>query len=385
MEADDMTISPDLWRAIYQLADAWSETPIVRKVAEALPRNRPLEDRSDGATGVPAFLHHMDLTVGGLMHPLMYGSRIPVLMHDPMIAGAGMPTVGEPELTEWLQNAGRIENAHRRTLGWLRSSLAGYPILRAPQLAPGSPLTTLEITRHFIWPKEEFAAGLNRLIAPPEVAELLGADGPRRSALDRASQDVAAELAKSSAWTRFADAARALDDEAKAELRQARHDLSARLTEEHVDEHEEKRVLPRSEYREHTTADVIEALDGPARSYADAFADVHALLTMTACDIFGELALYGEPWPVPVLNVEAPEPGQPVVEFETAGAAGFFLDADQVVWLDSQTITDAVRIERKTFTMNIAQGSRDLFTGRVLQGTAQGWPASSVPIPTPPT
>ena len=75
--------------------------------------------------------------------------------------------------------ANRIEAAHRMTLAWLRSRLAGYPILRAPQLAPGTPLTTFEMTIHYTWTKEELSGGLNQMPAPPGVPDLLGADARR--------------------------------------------------------------------------------------------------------------------------------------------------------------------------------------------------------------
>lgn len=382
MDPKQAETPPALWKAVWQLADAWSETPVVQEVAATLPRNRPVKDRSVGATGIPALLHHLEVSVGGLMHPLMYGSRIPVLLQDPMIAGPGMPHVDESDLTEWLQNASMLENAHRLTLGWLRSSLPRYPILRAPQLAPGTPLTTYEMTTHFIWPKHEFAEGFGRHSTPPHVPDLLGADAPTRAALEEAARELANQLREAPAWIEFNNTSHALDDETKSELREARRDLTGRLAEERLDEHEQRLALPRSEYRAHTTADVIETLTGTARSHAVAFNNVHMLLTLTACDIFSDLALYGEPWPIPVLNVEAPEPGQPIVEFESAGAAGFFLDTGQVLWLGSNAVPDAVRLERKSFKMDLAQGTRDHFSARVLQGTAEAWPASSATLPT---
>lgn len=385
METKQVETSPALWRTVWQLADAWSETPVVQQVAATLPRNRPAKDRSVGATGLPAFLHDLEVRVGGLMHPLMYGSRIPVLVQDPMIAGTGMQQVDESELNDWLENARRLENAHRSTLAWLRSSLAGYPLLRAPQLAPGSPLTTYEMTSHFVWSKQEFGAELNRHSTPPNVPDLLGADAPTRAALEEAARQLATELSESPAWTGFSESSQALDDEAKAELRKARRELTERLSEERLDDHEQTLALPRSEYRAHMTANVIEGLTGPAKSYADAFNNVHTLLTLTACDIFGQLTLYGEPWAIPVLNVEAPEPGQPIVEFESAGPAGFFPDTGQVLWLRSNAVWDAVRIEGMVFKMDIAQGSREQFSARVLQGTAEGWPAPSATLPTPST
>lgn len=383
MDTEHLDTSSGLWKAVWALADAWSETPVVREFAAALPRNRPLSDRSDSATGVPALLHHLDVSIGAMMHPLRYGSRIPVLLRDPMIAGSGIPEVDASDLASFLQNARRIEDAHGVSLAWFRSSLAGYPMLRAPQLAPGTPLTTNEMTTRFVWHKQELAAGLNLLSSPPNVADLLGADATTRAALDAAARELSAQFSQSPEWIEFGQSSRALDEQAKTELLEARRELKLRLAEERLDEHEEKLALPRLEYRTHTTADAIDALTGPARSYADAFNRANVLLTLAACDIFSELAMYGEPWPIPAINVEVAAAGQPIVEFECTGAAGLFLDVGQVLWLDRSAVSDAVRVERKTFNFDLAQGSRDRFGARVLRGTAEGWPASTMPSPKP--
>ena len=34
------SISPDLWRAVWRLADAWAETQVVKELAATLPRNQ---------------------------------------------------------------------------------------------------------------------------------------------------------------------------------------------------------------------------------------------------------------------------------------------------------------------------------------------------------
>ena len=117
-----------------------------------------------------------------------------------------------------------------------------------------------------------------------------------------------ASLEGSPAWLRFHDSLNGLDDAGKLALRGARRELTERLSDAAVDEHEERLALPRAEFREHTTAEVIDSLAGSAREYADAFTGVQDLLTLVACDIFGELALFGEPWPVSVRNLEAPQP-----------------------------------------------------------------------------
>lgn len=376
----ELLTSPDLWRAVWRLADAWSETPLVKDFAATLPRNQGLENRGDRAIGIPSLLQHLDVSAGMMMaKPLMFGSRVPALLDQPLMS-QGTPAVDEGELAAWMSMANRVEAAHRMTLAWLRSRLAGYPILRAPQLAPGTPLTTFEVTNHYTWTKEELAAGLNRKPAPPGVPDLLGADANASLELDEAARGLVKILQGSPAWIRFRNALEALDVDGKVALRGARRELTEQLSEEAVDDHEDRLALPRAEYRGHTTAEVIDSLTSSAREYAEAFNDVHELLTLVACDIFGDLALFGEPWPVPVLNLESPEPGQPIVAFEGQGAAGFFLTTGQVLWLSNESVTDAVRIETKSMKFDV-EGVRYHFEARVLIGTGDGWPASTVQVP----
>ena len=313
------------------------------------------------------------------MKPLMFGSRLPVLLDHPLVS-QGAPTVDQGEVAAWLTMANRIEAAHRLTLTWLRSGLAGYPILRAPQLAPGTPLTTFEMTNHYIWTKQERSAGLNLMAAPPSVTDLLCAEAKASSDLDQAARDLATAFEGTPAWIRFRNALEALDDDGKANLREARRELIGRLSQEAVNDHEEHLALPRAQYRDHVTTEVIGSLTGSANEYADAFSYVHDLLTLVACDIFGELALFGEPWPVPVMNLEVPGPGQPIVAFESQGAAGVLITTGQVLWLSNESMTDAVRIETNSMQFDV-EGVRDRFVARVLIGTGEGWPASTLHLP----
>jgi len=372
--------SPDLWAAIWRLAEAWSQSPLVQEIAATLPRNQPFEKRGDKAVGIPALVQHLDLHAGMMMKPLMYASRIPALLSQPLLAGLGMPAVDQDELRDWLQKAAKLEGAHRVTLGWLRASLAGYPILRAPQLAPSTPLTTEEMTTRYIWSKDEFASGLNRRPAPPTVPDLLGADPKGAVELDEAARDVGRALAKSRAWVDFRGALHSLDDDAKEALRAARRELTERLSAEALDDHEPKLALPRAEYRSHTMTEVIESLTGPARVYADAFGEVDRLLDLTMGDIFGELVLFGEPWRVPVFNVETPKPGEPIVGFETQ-PIGAFLATGQILWLQNEAVPDAVRVELHSMKMDQVEGMHDHFEARVLLNTGEGWPAATIQIP----
>lgn len=369
-------ISPDLWAAIWELANCWSQTPVVQEIAATLPRNQPLEKQGNRAVGIPALVQHLNVHASMMMKPLMYASRIPALLSQPLLAGFGMPAVDQDELREWLQTAARLEGAHQLTLGWLRASLAGYPILRAPQLAPNTPLTTEEMTTRYIWSKGEFASGLNRQPAPPSVSDLLGADPPGTMTLDQAAREVSRALKESRAWVDFHGAHHSLDDDAKAALRAARAELKERLSAEALDDHEPNLAIPRAEYRSHTMTDVAESLTGPARVYADAFGEVDRLLDLIMGDIFGELVLFGEPWRVPVFNVETPTPGEPIVAFETE-PVGAFLTPGQILWLTTEAVADAVRIELHSMKMDHVEGMHDYFEARVLMNTGEGWPAST--------
>ncbi|MHA7190522.1 hypothetical protein ACX80N_09565 [Arthrobacter sp. MDT2-16] len=371
--------SPELWSAIWKLAEAWSQTPVVQEIAATLPRNRPLNERGEKAVGIPALVQHLEVRAGMMMKPLMYASRIPALLNQNFVAGFGMPAVDQDELGKWLQMTARLEGAHQITLGWLRSSLAGYPLLRAPQLAPNTPLTTREMTPRYVWLKEEFASGLNQRVAPPSVPDLLGADATGASQLDQAARDVSQALTKSQAWVDFNSALCALDDDTKEALRAARRELKVRLSAEALDDHEPNLALPRAEYRSHTIKEVVESLSGPARVYADAFGEVDRLLGLTIGDIFGELVLFGEPWRVPVFNVETPTPGEPIVGFEMR-PIGPFLTAGQIIWITTEAVADAVRIESHTMKMDQVEGMQDHFEARVLLKTGEAWPAPTIHI-----
>lgn len=376
MTSEQIETSPELWAAVWQLADVWSATPVVEEFASALPRRHLLKPVAKETNGVPELLKELTVSAGGLMHtPLMFGTRIPAILREPLFARSDRIEIDDVALNNWLQCAIKVEHAFRQTLGWLRSSLYGYPILRAPQLAPGTPLTTFELTNEFIWTKEERRSGLNQHLAPPSVPELLGADGPTRIALADAARQVAVRLQQSSTWNQFNISAKALTGDAKVVLRGAQRQLAKKLSSEKLNEYEETLAIPRSEFRAHEMTEVVEKLSGPARTYADTFGKVHALLRLTMCEVFGELAVFGEPWPIPATNLNTSEPGQPVVEFQSTPAAGVLVSPGQVVWLKNDSVPDAVRINGISLKFDLAQdGNDDEFIATVLLGTSEAWP-----------
>jgi hypothetical protein len=159
-----------LWRAIRAQAEVWSQTPVVRHVADHLPRNAPREQRRAGSSTIPALLQGLSAAFSGMLHPLMLGTRVQFVMAQPFQPFER--NVDESELKEWLRAAIALESAHRVTLAWFRSRLPGYPVVRAPQLARNSQFTTREYTPRFIWTVDERGIGLQFQSAPPELAGL---------------------------------------------------------------------------------------------------------------------------------------------------------------------------------------------------------------------
>ncbi|WBL19128.1 hypothetical protein [Citricoccus sp. NR2] len=291
-----------------------------------------------------------------------------------------MPEIDQDERREWLQAAAKLEGAHRVTLGWMPASLAGYPMLRAPQLARNTPLMTEEMTTRYIRSKEEFASGLNQLSAPPSAPNLLGADSMGALQLDEAARQIRRALTSSRAWVAFHSAHQSLNDDAKEALRSARRELKQRLSAAALDDHESNLAIPRAEHRSHTMTEAVRSLTGPDRIYADAFGEVDRLLDLTMGNVFGELVLFGEPWRAPVFNVETQTPGEPLVGFQTE-PIGAFLSTGQVLWLSTEAVTDAVWVELHSIKIDQAEGTHYYFEARVLLNTGEGWPSSTTQVP----
>jgi hypothetical protein len=280
--------------------------------------------------------------------------------------------VDEGDLREWLRAAAELEGVHRVALAWFRSRLPGYPVFRAPQLARNSPFTTHEYTPNFIWTPEERRVGLQFASAPPQLAKRLGEPPQSPDPLGCAAQEVHRELTLTRPWIAFAEAHRALDGDAKRELAEVKRDLAEQLAPDGVDRYESEKLLDRAQYRAHQVTEAVARLTGPARDYADAFGAVEDLLQFAICDIFGELALYGDPTGIDVFNLEFHASDEPIVEFEVNETTPF-LNLRQVLWLNDPAVKDAVRIEEVTLHTSETDGGSH-YQARILEGTAAAWP-----------
>lgn len=354
-----------LWEAVAEHASAWADLPVVRRFAAQLPRNASQRSR-----GLPGLLQHVTAS-GGMVasRPLRLGTNVPQMLS---VVDGGVPPVRPAVLNQWLEDATRVEAVHRVTVAWLRSRLRGYPQLPAPQLAPGTPLTTDEFTYRLPWTREELAAGFQFQNPPSEPLEALGATEQHAARAGEAARRLGLALAGTAHWQRLRAADAALSPGDRTELAAARKAVADASKPAVVDAHEPDLAVPRDAYRQQVVADAIGALTGPAREYADAFDAADRLVELAGSDVFGQLAVYGAVVLADVTELAAHGAGPGTVEFTVADTV--HLDPGAVCWLDDPLFPDAVHLTGLGYSFDQAAGMRVMATGRGLVGTAAVWP-----------
>ena len=286
---------------------------------------------------------------------------------------SGRAAPPERELKQWLDAARRLEISHRSTIAWFRSRLPDYPLIRAPHLVPGTPLTTLEWTNRLIWTPDERRQGLQFQESPPDVGSDLDVHGLQAKDLSESARTVAFALELTDDWQAFREAVQMLSQTGQTDLREARSHLTHLLSPVAVDAHEPNLAVPRGEYRAQVTFDVVESLKGSARSYADAFGEVNDLIDTSASDVFGQLAMYGEPVSLPATKLDL-RGGKPTrVNFEVGAAYIIVVDCGNVAWLDDPLVSDAVRVESTSLSMDPAGGGALKVGARILDNTGDAW------------
>lgn len=353
-----------LWEAVAEQADAWKDLPVVRRLAAPLPRNA--DQRS---TGLPGLLQHVTASGGEVAaRPLRLGTGVPMML--PLLA-SGAPHVPTGVLHAFLDDANRVEGAHRVTVAWLRSRLPGYPQLPAPQLAPATPLTTDEFTYRLTWTRDELGAGFQFQNPPSRAVEILGASPQQTMRADDAARRVALGLAATPAWQRLRSADAALTPAARADLAAARRAIADATRPERIDAHEPDLAMPRDAYRQTAVADALRALSGAAAEYADAFDAADRLVELAASDIFGQLTVYGPMVLTGVTDIAAHGDGPGTIEFSVEDEV--HLDTGTVAWLDDPLCPDAVRLIGLGYSFDQAAGMRVRATAERLVGTAATW------------
>lgn len=353
-----------LWSVIRAQAAAWAATPVLAAFARELPRNATQRSK-----GLPGLLQEAQAGAASICaHPLRLATYLPLAL-------SVMPLREEQEIQNhraWFEASKRVEAAHRLTIAWLRARLPGYPNLHAPQLAPGTPLTTTEFTYRLIWAPGERAQRLQFQNPPPEVADALRADKDQRRAIDATSRAVAAAIVRTPEWLRFIQANAGLDSQSTEELRQTRKRIRDRLSPNEVDSYEPSRGLPRNEYRSTVMAEELAALSGAAAEYATTFDAVDRLIETAASDVFGQLACYPvASWPCNKLEITPGE--QTVVSFTLEDDSPMWPGLGMVAWLDDPLVIDAVQVMGVSYHWDRTGRTTHDVTAMVLRQTAVAW------------
>lgn len=372
-EPSDRTVAPAevtlaaVWTAVKDLANGWASLPKVRRFAAELPRNA-----SQRMTGIPGLLQEMQAGGGDISgYPTRIIPAIQLMLHFPLISNRVLPQ----GWGAWLELAQHVEAAHRLTVAWLRSHLPGYPNLPAPQLAAGTPLTTNEFTDQLIWLEQERKHGFKFPDPPAQIGSLLDATLEQWHEIEQGTRAVADAFKRTDEWLRFTDATAALTDFGRTDLREASEVLAQKLKNSEIDQYS-RLVRPRFNYRVRVLEQVLDGLHGSAMEYAKAFSGINRLVELAASEVFGELAIYGQPTVLSCVEDIDLRPGTYQLASFTRtdnGAENFdLLEIGQIVWLDDLLVRDAVRLTGATTSFD-GIGATERWTGLVLPETSSAW------------
>ncbi len=352
-----------IWRAVTRQAECWAALPLVQEFAKQLPRNA-----STRTAGVPGYLQALQASGAQIAATPL---RLTGFMSgfSELVKSFDVP-YDKSDLQRWLQMAGQVEIAHRETVAWLRSRMPGYPQLPAPQLAPGTPLTTAEFTYRLSWRAQERAQGLQLQDFPSGIARRLGANASQAHGLGEAARALASTLRSSEEWLRLGVARSALGSADREALQDTRARVRQRLSPSMIDAHEPRRALPRHDYRCAVLEEELDALTGQAREFADAFDAADELVELAASDVFGQLAVYGSPVNLGRVAEIDLEPGATqYASFTLPGDT--WLEPGCLIRIDDSLITDAMLMVGGSFSFGST--SRTRVRARVLPGTSSVW------------
>jgi hypothetical protein len=364
--------SADLWRAVSHLAQGWAAAPVVQRFAADLPRNAGQRSR-----GISGRLQEMEAGGASISaQPLRLTRTVQLMQNMPPSPISG--TAPDPgNWRAWIDRAAGVEIAHGIMTAWLRSRMPGYPILPAPQLAQGAPLTVGEWGQPYPWTRDERRQELQFRDPPPEITRRLGATPPGERQIIDATRVLGMALQGSAEWQRMGTAADALTEPVRAELREAGRMVSERLSDAEVQKHSQ-RADARSEYRAAVMEEALAALADPAMEYARSFGEANRMLETMATDVFGQLAIYGQPTLASSPRDIDLTPGihGQLLSFTHLSADSngtpFYLEMGELVWLDDDLVPDAIQITRSEFSLG-SISERERYTGKILSGTGEAW------------
>jgi hypothetical protein len=270
----------DIWPAVEQLADVWSESELVQQFLAQHP------ERTDDNGAVTEALRNMQAGTW-----LLTEAPLLTTMWEPLAAQLPLVQLTN-EVRSYLRSVVPLGQVLESTVCWLRSRLPMYPHIPAPQFASRGFRRTEEVGKRLSWRHQCLAAGLETEPVPPAVARVLDLD---EAAVTSASQEVLSALMSSEEWQRYASLTEALTAADLDALAAARKRVNVLLNPKKVEEYEDSRLERRHTYRREQVQSVVDDLEGTPRDLANAFEAIDDLIDHALVNVHGQLVVSGPP------------------------------------------------------------------------------------------
>jgi hypothetical protein len=341
--------TPELWTAVAELVECWTESSHVNGVREEL-----WKDLDSSAAIRP-------LQILALREPQDIRSM-------PLAIYKAFPHMGidlTPRDRQFMAHSAALEQAIVYLMWAVRSKLPGFPMIAAPQLAEKSRLTMDNFTPP--WTREAMRSGFQYQDLSHNINGAVGID------CDLSLSRLLAAFSTLPSWQAFKAAQQGLTPAVRSDLLAARR----MITERAIDENAATEVDSGDPWmrikRARANADeVIVGLPPKALAYAKAFDRVNDEIDLVIASVITSWIAFGPPDTlsgVGGLNVLATQP--PKVTFQLQGDD--FAQTGRVYWTDDSVVTDAIYVDGFHWAGDHVHGDRVGFDGTVLLGSNEAW------------
>jgi hypothetical protein len=186
----------------------------------------------------------------------------------------------------FLDAAGAIQAGGSLLVEWIRSRIAGYPLLHVPHLGAGSPRVELSLDRRWPWPKALRGRGLQLSNPPPNIPAAFDVDA--ESCLSPIRR-LGFALTQEPPIVTFQSMRSSLDQSERDELAALSRAFVGRATGAALDSIEPRLQMRRDDHRRALLREAVEGASPSVRAYCEAFEaaddlidDIMAALTYLA-------------------------------------------------------------------------------------------------------
>lgn len=341
--------TPELWTAVADLVECWTESSHVKGVREEL-----WKDLDSSAAIRP-------LQILALREPQDIRSM-------PLAVYKAFPHTGidlTPRDRKFMVHSAALDQAIVYLVWAVRSKLPGFPMIAAPQLAEKSRLTMDNFTPP--WTRDAMRSGIQCRDLSPNINAAAGIDCG--SPIVR----LLAAFNTLPSWQAFGSALGDLTPTLRSDLLAARRIITERAVAENdtaeIDSGDPWMRIKRARV---SADEVIAGLPPKALAYAKAFDRVNDEIDLVIASVITSWIAFGPPDTlsgVGGLNMLAAQP--PKVTFELEG--GDFAQTGRVYWTDDSVVVDAIYVDGFHWAGDHVHGDRFGFQGTILLGSNEAW------------